>query len=39
MALKMLHYISQMTIAYQGHQGKLMPRIAMTEQLIMPIKR
>ncbi|KAJ6966151.1 hypothetical protein NC652_003898 [Populus alba x Populus x berolinensis] len=28
-----------MTTAHQGHQGKLMLRIAVTKQLIMPMKR
>ncbi|KAJ6988100.1 hypothetical protein NC653_021124 [Populus alba x Populus x berolinensis] len=28
-----------MTTAHQGHQGKLMLRIAVTEQLIMSMKR
>ncbi|KAL3612281.1 hypothetical protein D5086_003301 [Populus alba] len=33
------YYFSQMTTAHQGHQGKLMLRIAVTKQLIMPMKR
>jgi hypothetical protein len=37
--VKMLHYFSQMTTTHQGHQGKLMLRIAVTEQLIMPMER